>query len=104
MTKRSKKYKEDYLYKMLQNPKEAAAYLNECLKDEDPSVFLIALRDVIKANGGMSKLAEEIDRNRESLYRSFSVNGNPGINTLVDTLDVFGIEINVQPRKMRAQH
>ena len=101
MGKRSKKYKEDYLYKRLQNSKEAAAYLNKCLKDEDPAVFLIALRDVIKANGGMSKLAEEIDRNRESLYRSFSVNGNPG-NTLVDTLDLYGLEINVKPMKLHA--
>lgn len=102
MGNRSKKYKEDYLYKRLQNPKEAAAYLNECLKDEDPAIFLIALRDVIKANGGMSKLAEEIDRNRESLYRSFSTNGNPGINTLVDTLDLYGLEISVKPMKFPA--
>ncbi|MCP5491286.1 MAG: putative addiction module antidote protein, partial [Chlamydiales bacterium] len=100
MAKRSKKYKEDYLYKRLQNPREAAAYLNECLKDEDPAVFLIALKDVIKANGGMTKLAEEIDRNRESLYRSFSTKGNPGINTLVDTLDVYGLEISVKPIKL----
>ncbi|MBF5058635.1 addiction module antidote protein [Candidatus Neptunochlamydia vexilliferae] len=102
MGKRSRRYKEDYLYKELQDPKKAAAYLNECLKDEDPAVFLIALRDVIKANGGMSKLAEEIERNRESLYRSFSVNGNPGINTLVDALDVYGLEINVQPMRLHA--
>lgn len=102
MGKRSKRYKEDYLYKQLQNPKEAAAYLNECLKDEDPAIFLIALRDVIKANGGMSKLADEIERNRESLYRSFSVNGNPGINTLVDTLDLYGLEISVKPMRLRA--
>lgn len=100
MGKRSKRYKEDYLYKRLQNPKEAAAYLNECLKDKDPAVFLIALRNVIKANGGMSRLSEEIDRNRESLYRSFSTNGNPGINTLVDTLNVYGLEISVKPMKL----
>lgn len=95
--KRSKRYKEDFLYELLQDPNEAAAYLNECLKDEDPAVFLMALRNVIKANGGMSKLAQAIDRNRESLYRSFSANGNPGINTLVDTLDLYGLEINVTP-------
>ncbi|QVL57531.1 MAG: putative addiction module antidote protein [Simkaniaceae bacterium] len=97
MGRRSIRYKEDYLYEELQKPKEAAAYLNECLKDEDPAVFLMALRDVIKANGGMTKLAEEIERNREGLYRSFSNNGNPGINTLVDALDVFGLELNIKP-------
>lgn len=97
MGKRSKRYKEDYLYERLRNPKEAAAYLNECLKDEDPAVFLVAVRNVIKAHGGMTKLAQEIERNREGLYRSFSENGNPGINTLVDALDVFGLELTVQP-------
>ena len=97
MGRRSIRYKEDYLYKELQKPKEAAAYLNECLKDEEPAVFLMALRNVIKANGGMTKLAEEIERNREGLYRSFSDNGNPGINTLVDALDAFGLELNIKP-------
>jgi len=96
MGKRSQRYKEDYLYQELQDPKEAAAYLNECLKDADPRVFLIAVRDVIKAHGGMTKLAEEIERNRESLYKSFSTNGNPGINTLVDALDVFELELQVK--------
>lgn len=97
MGKRSRSYKEDFLYDLLKNPKEAAAYLNECLLDEDPAVFLIALRDVIKANGGMTTLAEEIDRNRESLYKSFSKKGNPGINTLIDALDVYGLELTVRP-------
>lgn len=85
MSKRSHRYKEDYLYNELQSPKEAAAYLNECLNDDDPGVFLVAFRDVIEANGGMKWLAEEIERSRSSLYRSFSPSGNPGINTLVDT-------------------
>ncbi len=97
MGRRSIRYDEDLLYIELRKPKKAAAYLNECLKDEDPAVFLMALRDVIKANGGMTKLAEEIERNREGLYRSFSDNGNPGINTLVDALDVFGLELSVKP-------
>ena len=102
MGKRSKKYKEEFLYEQLKNPKEAAAYLNECLQDDDPTVFLIALRDVIKAHGGISKLAEEIERNRESLYRSFSAAGNPSINTLMDTLDVYGLQLSVRPAKLRA--
>ena len=97
MGRRSIRYKEDHLYKELQKPKEAAAYLNDCLRDEDPAVFLMALRDVIKANGGMGKLAEEIERNREGLYRSFSNSGNPGINTLIDALDVFGLELSIKP-------
>ena len=62
-------YKE-HLFKRLQNPKNAAAYLNAALQDEDPKVFLIALKDVAEAGGGISKLAKEADLNRESLYRT----------------------------------
>lgn len=46
----SKRYKEDYLYDQLQDPKEASAYINECLKDDDPNIFYAALKDVANAN------------------------------------------------------
>ena len=35
-----------HLFKRLQDPKAAAAYLNAALEDEDPKVFLIALKDI----------------------------------------------------------
>ena len=37
------------LFKRLQNPKEAAAYLDAAFQDKDPKVFLIALKDVAEA-------------------------------------------------------
>lgn len=48
---RTKKYKE-HLLKSLQDPKEAAAYLDACLEDGDLHVFLLALKDVAEARGG----------------------------------------------------
>lgn len=53
---KARDYKE-HLLKQLQNPKEAAAYLNAALHDDDPHVFLLALRDIAEAKGGMSWLA-----------------------------------------------
>ncbi len=50
---RTRKYK-DYLVEELKNPDEAAAYLNACLNDEDPHVFLLALKGIENANGGIS--------------------------------------------------
>ena len=67
------------LNKRLKNSKEAAAYLNAALEDEDIRVFLVALRDVTEAYGGISYLAKETDLNRESLYRTLSLQGNPTI-------------------------
>ena len=50
----------DYLLKKLQDPEFALDYLNEALEDEDQRVFLIALKNVLEAQGGdMSALAEE---------------------------------------------
>jgi DNA-binding phage protein len=37
---------EDVLDEDLKDPAEAVGYLNACLEDQDPEVFLLALRDV----------------------------------------------------------
>jgi DNA-binding phage protein len=66
--KKFRNYKE-HLFKRLQNPKAAAAYLNAALNDEDPKVFLIALKDISDAQSGVAKFTKETDLNRESLHR-----------------------------------
>ncbi len=43
---------QEYLHEKLQDPKEALAYLNAALQDEDDRVFLLALKDVLEARGG----------------------------------------------------
>ena len=68
---------EDVLDEDLKDPAEAAGYLNACLEDGDPEVFLLALRDVARARGGVARLAEVTELNREHLYRLLSENGNP---------------------------
>lgn len=42
-------YKE-HLLEQLQDPKEAAAYLNAILQDDDPYAFLLALHDIAEAH------------------------------------------------------
>jgi DNA-binding phage protein len=37
----------------LKNPEEAAHYLDACLEDGDSRVFLLAIRDVAEARGGI---------------------------------------------------
>ncbi len=93
---KSRSYKE-HLDKRLQNPEEAAAYLNAALEDNDPSVFLIALRDIARANGGMSHISKEAHVNRESLYRTLSKKGNPTFMNLKALLGVVGLNITINP-------
>lgn len=97
---KAKSYKK-HLLEQLQDPKEAAAYLNAALQDEDHHVFLLALRDIAEANGGMGRLADEADLNRENLYRTLSRRGNPRLFNLLAVLDAVGLELAVQARGKR---
>lgn len=87
----------EHLSERLKNPKEAAAYLNAALEDEDPRVFLVALKDVAEAHGGLTKLAKEAELNRENLYRTLSTKGNPRLDSLLSILDVFKLHICIRP-------
>ena len=82
----------------LQDPAEAAAYLDAALEDEDIQVFLLALRDVAEARG-MSRVAAETDLNRESLYRMLSEEGNPRLSSLEALLHTFGLRLAIEVRE-----
>ena len=86
---------EDALDEDLKDPVEAVGYLNACLEDGDPEVFLLALRDVARAQGGIAKLAEMTELNREHLYRIPSENGNPAFSSLEALLDAMGFRLAV---------
>jgi len=72
---------EDFLLGDIADPKEAAGYLSACL-EEGSDVFLLGLRDVAKAQGGMTKLARETQLAREPLYRMLSEEGNPTFSSI----------------------
>lgn len=86
---------EEALDEDLKDPVEAVDYLNACLEDGDPEVFLLALRDVARAQGGIAKLAEMTELNREHLYRILSENGNPAFSSLEALLDAMGFRLAV---------
>jgi len=87
---------EEVLDEDLQDPAEAAAYLDACLEDGDPEVFLVALRDVARARGGLAKLAEATDLNREHLYRMLSADGNPELRSLEILLGALGFRLAIE--------
>jgi probable addiction module antidote protein len=86
---------EEVLDEDLRDPTEAVGYLNACLEDDDPDVFLLALRDVARAQGGVAKLAEATNLNREHLYRMLSKTGNPELRSLEALLDAMGFRLAV---------
>jgi probable addiction module antidote protein len=78
-------------------------YLNACLEDEDERVFLLALRDVADAHGGIRVLSRNAHLNRESLYRMLSKSGNPSLDSLAAVLNACGLRLAVQPTQPRRQ-
>ena len=81
----------------LKNPEEAAAYLNAAIEEGDRAAFLLALRNVAEACGGMTALAEKAQLSRESLYRTLSNRGNPEIKSLTAILHAMGLKLAVEP-------
>jgi len=76
----------------LSDPEQAARYLTACY-EEGPEEFLQALRDVVDAQGGMSKTARLAGLNRESLYRQLSRRGNPSLTSLNAVLTSLGLKL-----------
>jgi probable addiction module antidote protein len=66
------------------------------LEDEDePRVLLIALRHVAQAHG-IAKVAKPAGVERENLYRSLSVHGNPRLSMLVAVTKAIELRLTVQ--------
>ncbi len=102
MSKKITTYQED-LIEALKNPREAAAYLNAAMEEGDRALFLLALRNVAEAHGGMTTLSRKSKLNRESLYRMLSRNGNPEIRSILTLLDAMGLKLSIEPRTRRAK-
>lgn len=88
---------QERLIESLKDPEEATAYLNVALEDEDPRIFLLALKNVIEAQFKISEIAKKTNLNRENLYRMLSKKGNPKLTSIVPLLQSIGLTLAVQP-------
>ncbi|MBN2690205.1 MAG: putative addiction module antidote protein [Gammaproteobacteria bacterium] len=86
---------QDYLIDSLRDREEAAGYLNAALEGGDIKVFLAALNNVVKAHGGIAKLAEKTSRSRTSLYKALSKSGNPYLSSTEQVLAAMGMHFSV---------
>lgn len=98
MTASYRRY-EDFLDERLQDPARAAGYLNACLEEGDPNVFLLALRDVARARGGIAKLAENASLNCEQLDAMLSQGGKFDLGSIEALLDALGFRLSVTSKE-----
>jgi probable addiction module antidote protein len=93
-------YKETLL-KDLKNAEYAAGYLTAAF-EEGEDVFLLAVRDVARALGGIGALSQSTRLNRESLYTMLSKQGNPRLSSIASILDKLGFEVKFSPKHRRS--
>ncbi len=84
---------DEFLKKELQDTEVAAEYLNAALESGSLDEFLVALRNVAQAHGGMGELSAITKLNRQSLYKMLSQNGNPTLGSLLPLLKAMGIRL-----------
>ncbi len=91
-----------FMATQLQDKKEAALFLQVALEeyedDANFAAFLMAIRQIVDAQGGISHLAATTKLNRENLYRTLSGKTNPKINTLGLILNSLGFKLQIVPR------
>ena len=102
MAEKTTTYQED-LIESLKDSREAAAYLNAAMEEGDRVLFLLALRNVAEAHGGMAAVSEKARLNRESLYRMLSKKGNPEIKSIFTLLHSMGLKLTIEPNKKSAK-
>ncbi len=90
---RDKSY-DDTLFESLQDPAEAAAYLDAVLELDDQPALLVALRQVAKAHG-MAEVARRADLGEKTLFKSLAEDGNPTLETLSKVLHAVGLRLRV---------
>jgi probable addiction module antidote protein len=92
----------DYQEKLiqdLQDPEEAILYLNEALKDEDPRMFLLALKNVCEAQGvDISAFAEETHITRQNIYHMLSKKGNLRWHNFRSIIDAMGLQLKIEAK------
>jgi probable addiction module antidote protein len=87
---------ESFLQEELRDPELAAAYLTAALEGSQEE-FLLALRSVADAHGGLGAVAEAAQLNRQTLYRTLSGQGNPTLATLQSVLRTVGLTVAFAP-------
>jgi probable addiction module antidote protein len=78
----------------LNTPADIAAYLDAYLEDGTPEELLRAVNTIAKSRG-MSELARQTGISREALYRAFSDNGNPTLDTLLRVMKALGVRLAI---------
>lgn len=81
----------------LDSDETIAAYLSAALADDDPELFLIAVKDVARARG-MTQLAKDTGLGRESLYKALAPGAKPRYDTVLKVVRALGVTLHAEAK------
>jgi probable addiction module antidote protein len=81
----------DYLV----NDEIIAEYLTAALEDENPDIFLVAVKDVARVRG-MTQLAKDTGLGRESLYKALAPGAKPRYDTVLKVVCALGVSLQAK--------
>ena len=91
---------DDTLAISLQDPIQAAAYIEAVMELDEPATLLVALRHVAKAHG-MAAVARRADMGDKTLFKALSAKGNPTLTTVHKVLAAVGLRLSVTVEPVR---
>lgn len=95
MTIRTRSHDESVLAMLRDDEAFAIEYLSVALEEIDEAggedAFLVAIRRLVEARGGMVNLSQNTGLARGSLYRSIAVGGDPKLSTILKVLQALGV-------------
>lgn len=80
---------------VLDSDEAIAEYMAAAFETEDAAFIADAVGVVARARG-MSDIARESGLSREQLYRSFSVNGNPTLKSMLAVMKALGVKVTAE--------
>jgi len=80
----------------LDSDETIAAYLSAALDDDNPDLFLLAVKDVARARG-MTQLAKDSGLGRESLYKALAPGAKPRYDTILKVVRALGVTLHASP-------
>lgn len=99
MAKKYQKF-QDYLVEKLRNKKEAKAFLDAAImeleEDGDVEAFLLALRYLAEAKGGINQLSHKSHLNRQNLYKILTGKTVPKFDTTLSIMNSLGYRFKVE--------
>ena len=93
---------DNFVLEELRDAELAAEYLSAAAQDGSIQEFLLALRNVAEAHGGIGLLSETTNLNRQSMYKMLSDEGNPTLDSLLSVLKAVGLSLSFAPMEKEA--